>query len=159
MFVAEDVWDQVSRLDMFKEGRQVQDKVKNSLCCFTYNHIDLDLKKFNLDRWRIRIHRNLNNNFAILKPDKGNGIVLMKQSDYVTSDLFLRILPSLKKSLLTPLQQGFPNYKNTFLLYWNETKLPRTNTTLYALKQHISDALVVSLKFTKPFHFLLSLGQ
>ena len=72
-------------MDMFKDGRHVQDKVKNSLRSFTYNYIDLDLKEFNLDRRRIRILRNLNANFAILKPDKGNGIVLMKQSDYVTS--------------------------------------------------------------------------
>ena len=47
MAVAEDVWDQLSRPDMFKEGRHVQDKVKNSLRSFTYNYIDLDLKQFN----------------------------------------------------------------------------------------------------------------
>ena len=35
MSVAEDVWDQVSKLDNFKEGRYVQDKVKNSLRSFT----------------------------------------------------------------------------------------------------------------------------
>ena len=50
MSVAEDVWDQVSRLDNFKEGRYVQDKVKNSLCSFTYNYIDFDLKEFKLGR-------------------------------------------------------------------------------------------------------------
>ena len=72
-------------MDMFKDGRHVQDKVKNSLRSFTYNYIDLDLKEFNLNRRRITIFRNLNDNFAILKPDKGNCIVLMKQSDYVTS--------------------------------------------------------------------------
>ena len=43
MSVAEDVWDQVSKLNNFKEGRYVQDKVKNSLRSFTYNYIDLDL--------------------------------------------------------------------------------------------------------------------
>ena len=85
MSFAEDVWNQVSRLDMFKEGRHVQDKVKNSLRCFAYNYIDLDLEECSLDRRRIRILRNLNANFAIHKPDKGKCIVLMKRSGYVTS--------------------------------------------------------------------------
>ena len=82
MSVAEDVWDQVSRLDMFKEGCYIKDKVKSSLRSFTYNYIDLDLKEFNLDRKKIRILNDLSINFSILKPDKGNGIVLMKRNDY-----------------------------------------------------------------------------
>ena len=85
MAVAEDVWDQLSSINMFKEGCHVQDKVKNSLHSFTYNYIDLHLKEFNLDHKKIRIVNNLTVNFAILKSDKGNGIVLMKHSDYITS--------------------------------------------------------------------------
>ena len=41
MAVAEDVWRQASRLDIFKQGRYVQDKIKNYLRSFTYNYIDL----------------------------------------------------------------------------------------------------------------------
>ena len=48
MAVAEDVWSQVSRLNAFKDGKHVQDKIKNSLRSFTYNYIDLDLKEFKL---------------------------------------------------------------------------------------------------------------
>ena len=36
MAVAEDVWSQ--------DIRHVQDKTKNSLCFFTYNYIDLELR-------------------------------------------------------------------------------------------------------------------
>ena len=50
MSVTEDVWDQVSRLSNFGGGRYVQDKVKNSLCSFTYNYIDLDLKELKLSK-------------------------------------------------------------------------------------------------------------
>ena len=50
MSVTEDVWDQVSRHGNFKKGRYVQDKVKNSLCSFTYNYIDLDLKELKLSK-------------------------------------------------------------------------------------------------------------
>ena len=122
MSVAEDIWDQVLCLDVFKEGRYVQDKAKNFLCSFTYNYIDFDLKEFNLDGKRITLLINLNTNFAILKPDKGNSIVLMKRSDYVNSvrppftdsSKFKKImsnptptrLSSLQKYLSTPLKQG-----------------------------------------------------
>ena len=79
------VWRQISRLDIFKQGRYVQDKIKNSLRSFTYNYIDLDLKEFRLGRKKIDILNKLTERFAILKPDKGNGIVLLNRYDYVTS--------------------------------------------------------------------------
>jgi hypothetical protein len=85
MAVAQDVWRKVSRLDIFKEGRYVQDKIKNSLRSFTYNYIDLDLKEFKLGRTKINILNKLTETLAILKPDKGNGIVLINRSDYVIS--------------------------------------------------------------------------
>ena len=79
MAVAEDVWRQISRLDIFKQGRYVQDKIKNSLRSFTCNYIDLDLKEFSLGRKKIDILNKLTERFAILKPDKGNGIVLLNR--------------------------------------------------------------------------------
>ena len=121
MSVAEDVWDQVSRLNNFKEGRYVQDKVKNSLRSFTYNYIDLDLKEFRLSRSQIKTLNELTETFSILKPDKGNGIVVMKRSDYISSvkSLFRPTNPSKFKKLtsdptpsrLSSLQQ----YLNTLL--------------------------------------------
>ena len=85
MAVAEDVWRQISRLENFKQGRYVQDKIKNSLRFFTYNYIDLDLKEFRLGCKKIDILNKLTERFAILKPDKGNDIVLLNRYDYVTS--------------------------------------------------------------------------
>ena len=82
MAVAEDVWRQISRLDIFKQGRYVQVKIKNSLRSFTYNYIEFD---FRLGRKKIDILNKLTERFAILKPDKGNGIVLLNRYDYVTS--------------------------------------------------------------------------
>ena len=63
----------------------MKEKVKNTLRSLTYNYIDLDLKQFYVDRKRIRILKNMNINFAILKPYKGNGIVILKRSDYISS--------------------------------------------------------------------------
>jgi hypothetical protein len=85
MAVSEDVWDQISRLNKFKDGRHIQDKIKNSLRSFTYSFIDLDLREFYTDRKKIRTLTELSKDLSILKPDKGNGIVVMKRSDYLSS--------------------------------------------------------------------------
>ena len=109
---SEDVWDQIFRLDIFKEGRYIKDKVKNSLRCFTYNYIDLDLKEFKLNRNKIRILNNLTANFSILKPNKGNGVVLMIRADYISSvkslfidSKFLKLISDLTSTRLTSLQK------------------------------------------------------
>ena len=85
MAVSEDVWDQISRLNKFKDGRHIQDKIKNSLRSFTYSCIDLDLCEFNTDSKKIKTLNELSKELSILKPDKGNGIVVMKRSDYISS--------------------------------------------------------------------------
>ena len=85
MAVVEDVWSQVSRLNAFKDGKRVQDKMKNSLRSFIYDYIDLDLKEFRLGRKKIDILNTLTDKFAILKPDKRNDIVLINRQDCVIS--------------------------------------------------------------------------
>ena len=76
--------NQISRQDILKEGRHTQDQIKNSLHSLTYSYIDLDIKQFSLDRKKITILNSLTATYALLKPDKGNGIVLMKRSDYMS---------------------------------------------------------------------------
>ena len=45
MAVSEDLWERISKLDLFKDGRHVQDKIKNSLRSFAFNFIEyVDLK-------------------------------------------------------------------------------------------------------------------
>ena len=39
MAVAEDIRNQVSHLNAFKDGKHVQDKINNSLRSFTYNYL------------------------------------------------------------------------------------------------------------------------
>ena len=85
MAVSEDLFDQLDRLNCWKEGFFVQDKVKNSLRSFTYNCLDLDLKEYFTDRKRIRTLASMSKTLWILKPDKGNGVVILKRSDYVNS--------------------------------------------------------------------------
>ena len=45
----------------------------------------MDLKEFISGRKKIDILNTLMGQFPILKPDKGNGIVLINRQDYVTS--------------------------------------------------------------------------
>ena len=78
MSVAEDIWNQITRLKVMKEGQYIPDKIKNSLGAFTFNYIELDLQEFKLSRNKIKILNDITTNFSMLKPDKGNGIVLMK---------------------------------------------------------------------------------
>ena len=85
MAVSEDIYDQLDKKNIWKEGLFVKDKVKNNLRSFTYNCLDLDLKEYIVDRKRIRILADMTKTLSILKPDKGNGIVVLKRSDYVTS--------------------------------------------------------------------------
>ena len=46
MTIAEDVWEQISRQNLMKEGQYIPQKIKNSLRAFSFNYIDLDLKEF-----------------------------------------------------------------------------------------------------------------
>ena len=57
MSISEDLWDQINKLDQFKDGNYVKDRLKNSLRSFTYNYLDLDLQQFHIDNKRIRILR------------------------------------------------------------------------------------------------------
>ena len=85
MVVAEDIYDQINRKKVWKEGFFVKDRTKNSLRSFTYNCLDLDLKQYFTDRKRIRLLADMSRTLTILKPDKGNGIVILKSSDYISS--------------------------------------------------------------------------
>ena len=57
------------RLNQFKDGRHIQDKIKNSLRSFTY--IDLDLREFDTDKKKIKLLNELSKELSILKADKG----------------------------------------------------------------------------------------
>ena len=49
---------------------------------FSYNYLDIDYKEFGFDQIRINTIRKLQDKCIILKPDKGQGVVLIKKSDY-----------------------------------------------------------------------------
>ena len=73
-------YDQLEHKQIWKEGFFTKERVKNT--SFTYNCLDLDLKQYFTDRRKICILSVLSKDFAILKPDKENGMVILNLSDY-----------------------------------------------------------------------------
>ena len=65
-------------------------ETENSIRAFASNLLDFDDRQLNTDPRRIKILKQLRLKCAILKPDKGNGVVLMKIDDYrhCMTDLF-----------------------------------------------------------------------
>ena len=49
---------------------------------FTFNYIDVDEKQFGIDGKRLKVLKELGKKITILKPDKGQDVVLLKQEDY-----------------------------------------------------------------------------
>ena len=60
-------------------------RLKNSLRAFTFNILDLERKNVYSDFNKVNIIKNLRKDVAILKPDKGNGVVLTNNVDYYQS--------------------------------------------------------------------------
>ena len=83
--IAEDIWDKIQRLDVCKDNFMSKHRAKNGLRAFTYNYLDLDDKQFISDSKRLKVLKSLKKDYVLLKPDKGQGIVVLKREDYVSS--------------------------------------------------------------------------
>ena len=59
--------------------------VKYALRSFAYNFIEIEDKQLHKGCKKVKIMKKLRNRFVILKPDKGQGVVLLKKDDYVRS--------------------------------------------------------------------------
>ena len=71
------------------------ERAKNSLRALAFTLIDLDNNQIFKDKKKINIIKKLRNDFAFLKPDKGNGIVSIKATECYSS-LEKRFLDKLK---------------------------------------------------------------
>ena len=60
-------------------------KIKNALRSYTFNLIDIDEKNIFKDASKVKIIKHLGKTLVIMKPDKGNGIVLLNKEDYTNS--------------------------------------------------------------------------
>ena len=79
------IWDQISRQKLCKETNSHVERAKNSLRALACNLIDIDNNQIFKDKKKINIIKKLRNDFAFLKPNKGNGIVSIKATEYYSS--------------------------------------------------------------------------
>ena len=83
--VMENVWNKISRQDILKDNHISKSRVQAALGAFTYNYLDIESRDYQLDQKKIRVLRNLKERFAILKPDKGQGVVLLSKDTYTNT--------------------------------------------------------------------------
>ena len=79
---AESVWEQLTRNNLLKNNFLSIERARNALRAFTFNILDFDYKRVALDKKQIKIIKDLQSTTVILKPDKGEGVVLIPKQDY-----------------------------------------------------------------------------
>ena len=80
--IMEDIYDQILHHNILKDDHIFKHRAQTALKAFTYNYLDLDIKEFFNEKEKIKTHQNLREKCMILKPDKGQGIVLINERDY-----------------------------------------------------------------------------
>ena len=77
------VWEQIENKNILKKNHMTKQRVQTALRAFTYNYLDSETKDYHLYRKRMNIIQNLREKVMVLKPDKGQGIVLVNKDDYI----------------------------------------------------------------------------
>ena len=83
--VIEGFYSKIKDLNAIKKNYMASERIKYALRSFAYNVIDIDDKHFHQDNKRVKVMKSLRKRFVILKPDKGQGVVLLTKEDYVRS--------------------------------------------------------------------------
>jgi hypothetical protein len=81
--LAESIWEQlINKQNLRPDSFIKQQKIKASIKALACNFLDFDDGQLNVDHKRIKILKNLRQKYAILSPDKGSGVVILKKCDY-----------------------------------------------------------------------------
>ena len=83
--IMEDVYDQILKQNILKDDHIYRHRAQTALKAFIYNYLDLDVKQLFNDRKKAKALQNLRDRGMILKPGKGQGIVLINKTDYYQS--------------------------------------------------------------------------
>ena len=83
--IMEDIYEQILWYNAIKDSYISQERLKTALKAFTFNYLDIDDKRYIQDSKSLKVLRELCEKFVILKPDKGQGIVLIDHGDYINS--------------------------------------------------------------------------
>ena len=83
--IAENVWEQIEKHNILKHNHISKVRAQTALKSFIYNCLDLDIKQYISDNKMIKVLRSIKEKCLILKPDKGQGIVLIDKTGYYNS--------------------------------------------------------------------------
>ena len=83
--IAENIQEQIEKHNVLKDNHISKVKAQTGLKSFTYNCLDLDIKQYISENKMIMVLRNIKEKCLILKPDKGQRIVLIDKTDYYNS--------------------------------------------------------------------------
>ena len=79
------IWKQAGKSKICSNKLYSKSKIKNALRELAFNLINFEDARILIDSKKIKIIQQLRQNVATLKPDKGNGVVLLDNQDYVNS--------------------------------------------------------------------------
>ena len=80
--IAENIWDQIEQKGLCNHFMK-RERVKTALGVFTYSYIDIYDKQYFHVKKKINIIKQLHEKYMILKPKKGNAVVLLNKVDYL----------------------------------------------------------------------------
>ena len=83
--IVENVWEQIQNHGILKNDPISKVRAKTALKYFAYNYLDLDVTQFISDNRITKLLRKRKDKCLILKPNKGEGIVLVNRDDCNTS--------------------------------------------------------------------------
>ena len=83
--IAENVWKQIEKHNILKDNHISKVRAQTALQSFSYNCLDLDIKQYISINKMIKVLQNIKEKCLILKPDKGQEIVLIDKTDYYNS--------------------------------------------------------------------------
>ena len=78
-------YEQILQHNAIKDSYIPPERLKITLKAFTFNYLDINDKRYIHDSKSLKVLRELHEKFVILKPDKGQGLVLVNHGDYVSS--------------------------------------------------------------------------
>ena len=82
---SEALQNQLESKNVLKEKLSSIQKVENSIRAISFSLLDLDAQQITKDKIKITTINNLLKDVVILRPDKGNGTVLLDVNDYRAS--------------------------------------------------------------------------
>ena len=78
----ESVWDQLTRNNLLKENYHSINQAKSCLRALAFNLIHFNNQEVFKDKRKLQVIKELRKDIVILKPDKGNGVVVIDTTDY-----------------------------------------------------------------------------